>query len=44
MHICNRAAEILSIKDVDVPSIPYPDGFVFEDTNYVMKGLCPGGA
>lgn len=38
---CKSCGKTFSIKDVDTSSIPHPSGFVVEDTNCVMTGLCP---
>ena len=37
---CKSCGKTFSIKDVDTSSIPHPNGFVVEDTNCVMTGLC----
>ena len=44
LHDCETCGKTFSIKDVDTSSIPHPNGFVVEETNYVMTGLCPACA
>lgn len=37
---CKSCGKTFSIKDVDTSSIPRPSGFIVEETNCVMRGIC----
>lgn len=38
---CTSCGETFCIKDIDISNIPHPKGFIVNEMNYVMKGLCP---
>jgi Fur family ferric uptake transcriptional regulator len=38
---CTACGETYCIKDIDMTSIPHPEGYEVEEINIVMKGLCP---
>ena len=38
---CTSCGKTFCIKDIDTSSIPLPEGFTIEETNCVMKGICP---
>ncbi len=38
---CASCRKTFCIRDVHVPVVGLPAGFVLQDVNYVLKGLCP---
>lgn len=38
---CERCHRTFCLKNIHVPVVPLPDGFVLNSINYVIKGLCP---
>lgn len=38
---CTRCGQTFCIRDIDPSSLPRPKGFLVEEVNCVMKGLCP---
>ena len=38
---CSSCRKTFCIRQVDVPIARLPAGFVLQDVNYVLKGLCP---
>ena len=38
---CNRCGKTFCIKDIDASAIPRPQGFLVQEMNFVMKGVCP---
>ena len=38
---CTRCGRTLCLSDVPAPALPQLDGFVIDDAEYVLKGLCP---
>ena len=38
---CNACHETYCIKDIDISTLPSPEGYEVEEINLVMKGLCP---
>lgn len=38
---CTSCGKTFCIKGIDTSSIPHPEGFTIEETNCVMKGICP---
>lgn len=38
---CTACGQTFCIKDINTSSIPHPKGFVVDQVNCVMKGLCP---
>lgn len=37
---CTYCGQTYCVKDIDISTIPHPKGFVVEEMNFVMKGLC----
>lgn len=38
---CEQCRRTFCLKDIEVPQVSLPGGFVCRDINYVIKGLCP---
>lgn len=38
---CEQCHRTFCLKQIHVPVVPLPDGFVLRNVNYVLKGLCP---
>lgn len=38
---CTSCGQTFCIKDIDISVIPHPKGFIVNEMNFVMKGLCP---
>lgn len=38
---CRRCRRTFCLDDIPVPRVSLPRGYVAEETNYVVKGLCP---
>jgi len=38
---CSRCQRTFCIDNVLIPSVQLPDGFVADEAEYVIKGLCP---
>jgi len=38
---CRRCHRTFCLDDIPVPHVPLPRGYVTDETNYVIKGLCP---
>ena len=38
---CEHCHRTFCLKQLSVPVVPLPDGFLFNSVNYVLKGLCP---
>ena len=36
-HVCHKT---FCLTDVAIPPVPLPDGFIPEETEYVVKGIC----
>ena len=36
-HVCHKT---FCLTDVTIPPVPLPDGFIPEETEYVVKGIC----
>ncbi len=42
VHItCTHCHQTFCLTDTVIPSVPLPAGFVPEETEYIVKGLCP---
>ena len=37
---CRMCHRTVCLTDVKIPQVPLPDGFIPEETEYVVKGLC----
>lgn len=37
---CNKCGKTHCLKDLPIPQIDLPDGFVFESANFIIKGIC----
>ncbi|MBQ4377464.1 MAG: transcriptional repressor [Bacteroidales bacterium] len=37
---CTRCHKTVCLRDVPIPSVPLPSGFVAEESEYIVKGLC----
>ena len=37
---CTRCHNTFCMTDVPIPPVPLPDGFIPEETEYVVKGIC----
>ena len=38
---CVRCHRTYCLNDVTIPSVPLPEGFEPQETEYVVKGICP---
>lgn len=38
---CSRCHRTFCLKQIHVPAVQLPDGFLLKSVNYVLKGLCP---
>lgn len=38
---CSHCGETYCIRNIDTAALPRPQGFLVEEVNCVMKGLCP---
>ena len=38
---CRVCHSTVCLTDVKIPQVPLPDGFEVEETEYVIKGVCP---
>ena len=38
---CEHCHRTFCLKQLSVPVVPLPDGFLLNSVNYVLKGLCP---
>ncbi len=38
---CERCNRTFCIKDVKVPAVSLPEGYIAESVNYTVKGTCP---
>ena len=38
---CRYCHRTFCLKDVHIPSVPLPTGFLMEEAEYVVKGVCP---
>lgn len=38
---CTRCQKTVCLKDMPIPSITLPEGYLAEDVELVVKGLCP---
>ncbi|MBP9580487.1 MAG: transcriptional repressor [Parabacteroides sp.] len=44
MHLhfhCSRCNRIYCLKETPIPAISLPEGFILENGNFVLKGICP---
>ncbi len=39
--LCIKCGQTHCMKDLPIPKLNLPDGFSFEDANFVIKGICP---
>ena len=39
--MCRRCHKTFCLQKVHIPGVPLPAGFVMEEAEYVVKGLCP---
>ena len=37
---CTRCHRTFCLTDITIPPVPLPEGFVAEETEYVVKGIC----
>lgn len=38
---CTECHETICLKDVKIPAVDVPEGYVVEEAEFVVKGLCP---
>ena len=38
---CRVCHQTFCLTDVTIPQVPLPEGFVVEESEYVVKGICP---
>lgn len=38
---CRKCHRTYCLLDVVIPSVPLPEGFLVDETEYVVKGVCP---
>lgn len=38
---CTKCHKTFCLKHIAVPMVSLPDGFTFQNINYVIKGICP---
>ena len=38
---CRICHQTVCLTDVSLPEVTLPDGYTVEDTEYVVKGVCP---
>ena len=38
---CIRCGQTYCFEDVKIPSVALPEGFLMDETEYVIKGICP---
>jgi Fur family ferric uptake transcriptional regulator len=38
---CEKCKRTFCLKQIHVPVVPLPEGFLLNSVNYVLKGLCP---
>ncbi len=39
--LCNKCGQTHCMKEMPLPQLKLPEGFSFENANYVIKGICP---
>ena len=39
--LCNKCGQTHCLRDMPVPKMDLPNGFSFENANFVIKGTCP---
>lgn len=37
---CTRCGETVCLKDIPIPEVSIPSGFLVEETEFVVKGIC----
>lgn len=37
---CTRCHKTVCLRDVPIPAVPLPSGFLAEESEYIVKGLC----
>ena len=38
---CRICHQTICLNDTVIPQVPLPDGFIPEETEYIVKGICP---
>lgn len=39
--LCNKCGQTHCMKEMPIPNMNLPEGFTFENANFVVKGTCP---